>query len=163
MSLQEDRFKSILSQLASGVTVVTVQEEDVIHGLTVNSFSSVSLDPQLLLICIEEETRTNGFLERGTGFTVNILSRDQQDLSRKFARPGLSMEERLRTVSVTEHDVGGPHFAGSLAWINCEQEDAFPAGDHIIYVGRVVDGKPLNRDAEPLLYLRGEYCTTDGG
>lgn len=157
MSIKDGAFKSILSQFATGVTVVTVQEQEDIHGLTVNAFSSVSLDPQLVLICIEEESRTNKFLDRGSGFTVNILSNDQKKLSQSFARPGLSMEERLRDVSYSEHEVGGPHFKDVIAWLSCRQQHAFPAGDHIIYVGRVIDGALPNADADPLVYLQGDY------
>lgn len=157
MSIQDGDFKSILSQFATGVTVVTVQEQERIHGLTVNAFSSVSLDPKLVLICINRESRTHTFLNRGNGFSVNILSSKQENVSQLFARPGLSMEERLRNISYIEHEVGGPHFEDVIAWLSCRQEHSFPAGDHVIYVGRVVDGDLPNANSDPLMYLRGNY------
>ncbi len=157
MSIEAEQFTDLLSKFATGVTVVTVQEGNAIHGLTVNAFSSVSLEPPLVLICIERDTRTKEYLERGIGFTISILSETQEDLSRKFARPGMDMAERLRNESYTTHEQGGPHFDDSLAWMNCEQENQVNAGDHTIYIGRVIGGNTENPGDKPLLYFDGEY------
>lgn len=156
MSVSEENFKELMSNFASGVTVVTVEHEETLTGLTVSSFASVSLDPPLVLVCIENDARTNKLLKNDIGFTVNILSEKQTELSKRFARPGLSMEERLEGISYGRVDTGGPVLTDCLAWLECEPYDKTVAGDHTIYVGKVIDGDVLE-EGSPLLYHQGEY------
>lgn len=158
MPITGDTFRQIMGTFASGVTVITAEHNDEIQGLTANSFTSVSMDPPLVLFCAAEDSRTNELLEENprVGFTVNILAENQEELSNRFANPGLTMEERLDGKEYEHRNVGGPVFEKTLAWLECERESEHVEGDHIIYVGRVIDGA-LQRDARPILYYQGDY------
>lgn len=152
----EDGFKDILGEYATTVTVVTARHDDSLAGLTVSSFCSVSLSPPLVLVCVEKDARTDQLLRQGTNFTVNILRDDQEEISQKFAEPGVTMENRLENVSYSLPDVGGPILTESLAWMVCEQYETCDGGDHTIYVGEVINGQP-ETDGNPLLYYAGNY------
>lgn len=156
MSIDEDQFKHCVSNFATGVTVVTLEWEGSYLGLTVSSFCSVSLDPPLVSICVETDARTHPPLANGAGFTVNFLTEDQEDVSQRFAKPGLSMEKRFEDTNYTPHEIGGPVLDGGLGWIACESHDQFPGGDHSVFLGRVMEGENYS-DEPPLLYFKGEY------
>lgn len=156
MTIGKDDFKHCVSNFATGVTVVTLESEDAYLGLTVSSFCSVSLDPPLVSICVETDARTHPPLTDGAGFTVNFLTEDQQAVSKRFAKPGLSMEKRFQNTDFTTNDIGGPVIEGSLGWIACEGYDQFPGGDHSIFLGKVMEGKN-HTDKPPLLYFKGDY------
>lgn len=156
----DDQFKTIMREYATTVTVVTSRLEDRMAGLTVSSFCSVSLTPPLVLVCVEKDARTNDLLSQGADFTVNLLRDDQQDVSQRFAEPGLSMEDRLESVSYSLPERGGPILTESLAWMNCEQYETCDGGDHIVYVGKVLGGQP-EAEGSPLLYYDGDYGRFD--
>lgn len=149
-------FKEIMSQYATSVTVVTTRNDDDIAGLTVSSFCSVSLDPPLILVCIETDARSNEILQQQNHFTVNILQDNQEEVSQRFAEPGLDIDKRLQNINYSLPDKSGPILTDSLAWMICRQYDTHPAGDHRIYVGEVIEGQPEN-EGNPLLYYDGEY------
>jgi len=159
--VSKDSFKEILGEYATSVTVVTTRIEDRMAGLTVSSFCSVSLTPPLVLVCIEKNARSNNLLAEGADFTVNILRSDQTDVSQRFAEPGLSMEDRLENLQYSLPDRGGPILTDSLAWITCEQYETTDGGDHVIYVGKVLNGDTAT-EGEPLLYHNGEYGSFQG-
>lgn len=149
-------FKDVLSQWASGVSVVTTNDDGMLYGLTVSSFSSVSLDPPLVLVCLANGNRILSMIEAARGFAVSVLAADQQAASAYFARPG-----RLPTTDFTEIEgewtpSGLPVIANALAWVTCELHAALPQGDHTIVVGRV-GASHVRRDAQPLLYWSRAY------
>jgi flavin reductase (DIM6/NTAB) family NADH-FMN oxidoreductase RutF len=149
-------FKEVLSQWASGVSVVTTNDDGMLYGITVSSFSSVSLDPPLVLVCVHQQNRLAAMIEASRGFAVSILGRDQQAASQYFARPG-----RLPTTDFTEiagewTPSGLPVIANSLAWVTCELHAALPQGDHTIVVGRVGEARVV-RSGEPLVYWSRGY------
>jgi flavin reductase (DIM6/NTAB) family NADH-FMN oxidoreductase RutF len=154
--VSEEQFKSLLGEYATTVTVVTTQIEDRKAGLTVSSFCSVSLTPPLVLICVEKEARTNKLLVEGADFTVNILRDDQTEVSQRFAEPGLAIEDQLRNLNYSLPERGGPILTESLAWMTCEQYETTDGGDHVIYVGEVLEGQP-ETEGNPLLYYQGDY------
>ncbi|MFB6347595.1 MAG: flavin reductase family protein [bacterium] len=156
MSIDEEDFKHCVSNFATGVTVVTLEWQNDHLGLTVSSFCSVSLDPPLVSICIEKDARTHDPLLEGAGFTVNFLTEDQKPISKRFARPGLSMEKRFDETECTSHEIGGPVIQGGLGWIACEEYDHFPGGDHTVFLGKVMEGENYS-DEPPLLYFKGDY------
>jgi flavin reductase (DIM6/NTAB) family NADH-FMN oxidoreductase RutF len=156
MSVDEDTFKQLMGRFASGVSILTIQQGERRYGLTVSDFASVSLNPPLVLVNIEEDARSHAPLEDGAGFTVNILRASQQSLALTFAKPGLDMEKRFAKGHFVEGDHGGPHLEDALAWFHCEQVSAHKEGDHTIFIGRVDEGETSD-NGEPLLYYEGAF------
>lgn len=153
MALTPTEFRTALRNFAAGVTVVTTRDGDGRpSGLTASAFTSVSLDPPLVLVCVDERSETHaGFRESGT-FGVSVLAEDQEDVSRRFAWGGSAKFENAELI---EGAGGVPLVAGALAHVSCQVVAAHPAGDHTIYVGEVV--ALTSRPGRPLLYHRGRY------
>ena len=139
----------------TGVTVVTtIGPDGQPVGFTANSFSSLSMDPPLLLVSIANTSRNLPAFAGAAGFAVNILSEGQKDVSSTFARP---VEDRFATVFWKRGPVGAPLIAGCSAWFDCHLHQAIPAGDHTILIGRI--GGFETTPAPGLGYYRGAYVT----
>lgn len=153
---QEGRaFRDALGEFATGVAAVTTTVADSNPiGITVNSFSSVSLDPPLVLWCLDKKSDTLDVFEACSGFTINILSGQQQDLSNRLSRPG---DHGLDGIATTPGVNGCPTIDDALASFECAVDARHDAGDHIIMVGRVVEFHRHDQEA-PLIYHRGAYC-----
>lgn len=148
------RFRQLLGRFATGVAVVTADDsEGNPAGMTANSLVSVSLNPPLISLCIDHAADMRRTLGQATRFTVNILAANQEAISRRFAEQGT---RRFEGIGFSRSDRGGIVLDGVLAHIECERMSEFPAGDHSIYLGRVVGGG--TSDGEPLLYYRGGYA-----
>jgi flavin reductase (DIM6/NTAB) family NADH-FMN oxidoreductase RutF len=154
MPVGKDEFRTALGHFASGVTVVTTAGKDgSVRGMTVSAFSSLSLDPPLVLICVENRTSIYEHLnEEGGFFAVNILAEDQELVSRRFATKDT---DRFDGIGYTTGATGSPILTGALAFVECRVVNAYPGGDHTIFVGEVeamgaTEGKPL-------AYFRGGY------
>ena len=156
MTVDARAYRDIIGQFATGVTVVTTAVDGWLHGMTANAVTSVSLDPLLLLVCIEKEAHTHSHLSHAGAFTVNILSHDQQDLSRMFAKSNEPEEGRLQGVGYRIGEHGAPIIDGCLASIQCEVTEHADGGDHTIFFGRVLHAA-AERDAPPLLFYQGQY------
>jgi len=147
-------FRQLLGRFATGVTVVTSRSGDGEPvGMTANSLSSVSLQPPLVLVSVEKGHEMHAAMETGTHYVFNILSSEQEALSRRFAA---SEPNRFRGVSYRENQHGIAILDGVVAHIECEKQGAVPGGDHTIFVGLVVGGDTT--DKRPLLYYRGGYA-----
>ncbi|SDF14645.1 MULTISPECIES: flavin reductase family protein [Thalassobaculum] len=147
-------FRAVLGSYATGVTVVTTRAPDGEPvGLTVNSFTSVSLDPPLVLFCLDREAGSLPAFETADGFAVNILSADQAAVSNRFADPQAA---RFDGEGVADWSTGAPILADALAALDCTVHARHDGGDHIILVGRVRRLAVLSDD-EPLIYWRGVY------
>jgi flavin reductase (DIM6/NTAB) family NADH-FMN oxidoreductase RutF len=149
------RLRHALGRFVTGVTVVTTRHPGGrLEGLTANSFSSVSLDPPLVLWSLRREAPSLASFAASRRFAVNVLGAQQCDLSRHFARPSL---DKFATVA-HESGLGGcPLIRGSLAQFECRLEETVAGGDHVIFIGRVEHAR--YRDGEPLLFSAGQYCT----
>jgi flavin reductase (DIM6/NTAB) family NADH-FMN oxidoreductase RutF len=156
MSVSPDEFRDALSRFASGVTVVTTHDaEGAFHGLTVSAFCSVSLDPPLVLICIEKATASHSaFVESGV-FAVNILTSTQRETSELFASPIANKFEHFLH-STGELDL--PVLEGCVANLECRVKDIVDGGDHTIFIGLVENA--VASDGDPLIYFRGTYGST---
>ncbi len=155
-----DIFKKALSQFCTGVTVVTVNTGDEFHGLTVSAFSSVSLNPPMILFCRKVKSLERAFLTAGKHFVVNILSEAQQDVAMRFANPRLTPQERFAGLSFSTtptHHV--PVLHGSMAYLECRTDQVVNAGDHTVYFGEVmnigIDDHTGQKD--PLLYYSSAF------
>lgn len=154
MSVDQATFRSVLGRFASGVTVLTVRDGDIDHGMTASAFCSLSLDPPLVLVCIDRSTRMHELLQGVEHFAVTLLAADQERISRRFAEP--PDESRFDGVGFTRGATGAPLLNDALAHLECELAERYPGGDHTIVVGRVVGAAAA--DARPLLYYRGGYA-----
>ncbi|MEQ9520844.1 MAG: flavin reductase family protein [Parvibaculum sp.] len=154
MSDQKRAFRNALGEFATGVAVVTTMVEgEAPIGLTINSFSSVSLEPPLVLWCLDKGSDTVDLFTRTKGFTINILSVEQQAISGQLSQTG---NHGLAGLDLVEGANQCPRLVGVPAAFECEVDARHDAGDHIILVGRVVS---FHRDEAhaPLIYHRGGY------
>ena len=147
-------FRKILGNFATGVTIVTTRDDEgQPYGVTVNSFTSVSLDPLLVLVCLHNRVGGLDFFFRSRVFAINILSAKQATLSDHFARSGGDRSRYLNW----EGALGAPLIRGCPAGLECELETTLPGGDHTILIGRVVNGRLSGQPRDPLLFYRGKY------
>ena len=151
-------FRTAMGSFPTGVAVVTVAADDGdMHGMTVNSFSSVSLDPMLVLVCLQQTSSGLGLIERAGAFAVNVLSAGQQGLSRWFAnrhRPAGS--EMFDGVPFEPGLTGCPVLVDAAASFDCRLRQSHRAGDHLIVLGEVVALVHRPR-LEPLVFHAGTY------
>ncbi len=154
--MDDKDFRSLMGQFATGVTVVTTNNEGVLHGMTANAFSSLSLDPLLLLVCVVRGNTCHGELTKADRFGINILSSAQEDVSNTFAGRGEPEEGRLRGVPYRLGEHGVPLLDDTIAWVECRKADVLEGGDHDIFVGEALAGK-LESEDDPLLFFRGGY------
>lgn len=153
MSVNKDEFRAALGRFVSGVTVVTTMGDDNRPvGMTVSAFASVSLEPPLILACIDKRASVHGRFAEGTYFAVNILAEDQEELSRRFASKD---QDRFNGTRYTEGVTGPPLLDGALAYLECRVVHAYPGGDHTIIVGEVESTAVA--ESKPLAYFRGGY------
>lgn len=154
MATDPEAFKTALSRFASGITVVTVADDETMHGMTASSFASVSLDPPRVLVCLDKSSRTRALLS--DSFAINVLSADQENISRAFAGTGEKPFDSL------DHQIGqngSPLLHGALAWIECATSSIVDGGDHDIIVGDVTACN--SGDGQPLIYFARAYRTLD--
>lgn len=155
MTLDARALRDAFGSFLTGVTVVTTRNADGAPiGFTANSFTSVSLDPPLLLVCLAKTSRNYATLTEAKGFGVNILSEGQKDVSNTFARP---VEDRFAAVEWKQGPFGSPVFADVAAWFDCSMHELVDAGDHVILIGRVEGFE--NSGKTGLGYARGGYFT----
>jgi flavin reductase (DIM6/NTAB) family NADH-FMN oxidoreductase RutF len=154
MAVSNEEFRAALGRFASGVTIVTTKDKaEGLHGITVSAFCSVSLNPPLILICIDNRSSSLEHLAEGCCFAVNILSEEQQHLSQKFASKD---PDRFGGVDFKEGDLSrSPLLDQAIAHLECRAVHNYPAGDHTIVVGEV-ECVQVSGD-NPLLYCRGGY------
>ena len=158
--IDDTTYRNVMGQFATGVTVVTV-DADGPHGMTVNSFASVSLEPPLVLFNADKETNTHDLVAEAEHFAVNILSEEQQWISDRFAGEHHDLEEPFDDVPTTTAETGAPIIEGTLAYIDCTLSETHPGGDHTIYVGEVQDLALEEATAKPLTFFRGSYGTVE--
>jgi flavin reductase (DIM6/NTAB) family NADH-FMN oxidoreductase RutF len=154
MAVDPDRFKGALRRWASGVTIITTSCDGEDAGMTVSAFSSVSLEPPLVLACADKASNTNPLIARSGSFAANILAAGQEQLSNRFATTG-NEAVRFEGLECKRGPSGAPWLPGALAVMDCRVSAAHDAGDHVIYVGEVLDVDFSDRD--PLLYFDARY------
>jgi len=150
-------FRLALGQFATGVTVITAERAPGrVHGMTANSFTSVSLDPLLVLICVSEHAKLLPMVQRHKHFGVNILKENQQAVSEYFAQTeDIAAQENNLGIRYRWTTSGVPLLEDALAHLACTVVASYIAGDHTIFIAEVETLEIF--DGEPLLYLRGDY------
>jgi flavin reductase (DIM6/NTAB) family NADH-FMN oxidoreductase RutF len=175
MSVSTFEFRHAMGCFATGVTIITVDLDGEaasgghgevhagVHGMTANAFASVSLNPMLVLVCVDHSTRTHAHLHAKKRFGINVLREDQRAISEFYARPdridSRAESEAGARFDRTQH--GTPILHGSLAYLECRLRSAELAGDHTIFIAEVED--VVVREGNPLLFFRGEYRKVGDG
>ena len=150
-------FRDAVGAFATGINVITTRNEENGYGLTANAFSSVSLDPPLVLICVGTTSQGCQVIEQIGAFAVNVLGAEQEPLSRYFASKDRPRgRDAFRDVPHSEAITGCPLLDGAVAQLDCRLHASHEAGDHMIFIGEVV---ALNVDSEvdPLIFHGGQY------
>ncbi len=154
MSVEKHLFQRVMGSFAGGVTVVTaLDKEGVPRGFTASAVASLSLEPRMLLVCVNESSSTLAVIAETGSFAVNILSADQQHIAQQFATGTGDRFAGLRWRAGRAS--GAPVLDGSLAYAECRLSGTCQGGDHVILMGEIVAGDA--HEAEPLLYFRGRY------
>jgi flavin reductase (DIM6/NTAB) family NADH-FMN oxidoreductase RutF len=152
-------YREALGSFPTGVAVVTAAGAGSHIGITVNSFASVSLDPPLVLWCMDRKSGRHDLFAAAPAFTVNILGTEHRGVSARLARPG---EHALEGIALIPTELGPPALADSLAVFECVTEKVIEAGDHTILLGRVLRFARHSKSA-PLVYFSGKYSALAQG
>ena len=158
MSLTASDFRKAMGCFATGVTIITVDQDGdgEVHGMTANAFTAVSLDPVLVLVCVDHRARTHAHLHARKRFGVNVLRRDQQAISEYYARSAETHQHPEAAGARFDRTAQGtPVLQGALAYLECRLHSTETAGDHTIFIAEVEE--VVVRDGEPLLYFRSQY------
>jgi flavin reductase (DIM6/NTAB) family NADH-FMN oxidoreductase RutF len=145
-------FKQALRQFASGVTIVTVSSNGKLHGATASSFASVSLEPPLILVCLDKTSQTRALLLEEGAFAANVLGSEQEEVARAFSVRGVKPFDRLPHRLGVD---GAPLLEGAIAWIECRVHQVVDAGDHDIIIGEVIACS--TGSGAPLVYYDAAY------
>jgi len=150
--MDDAQFKLAMSHFASGVTIVTTEHEGKSFGMTVAAFSSLSLNPPLILVCIEKMVKTHEAIAGAGTFGVSILNSKQADVSNRFASRA---EDKFAGTEIVRGQLGVPLIAGAITRLECRLTNRLDGGDHSIFIGEVVDA--ATEEGEPLVYYRSGY------
>ena len=153
MEIDSRELRNILGHFITGVTVITTKDADgKPFGLTANAFSSLSLDPPLILICVDKKVDCYACFEQSKVFVVNFLHEEQEHLSKQFATKGI---EKFAGLEVRYGRSGAPILEGAIGYIECKLAHIYEGGDHTIYVGEVLHAAASGE--RPLLFFKGKY------
>ncbi|MEE8074571.1 MAG: flavin reductase family protein [Candidatus Binatia bacterium] len=153
MAMDSREIRDIMAHFATGVTVVTTRDgAGSPFGLTVNAFTSLSLNPPLVVVCIDKAAQCYSCFEESKVFAVNVLSEDQEELSRRFATKGI---EKFGEIKWHRGENNVPLLDGSIGTIECKIVNSYEGGDHTIYLGEIVSANAT--EDRPLLFFKGKY------
>jgi len=157
MPIDKNELRRVMGHFATGVTVITtLSKEGEIHGLTANAFTSVSLEPPLLLISVDKKAESYPYFEESRIFTVNILGEDQETLSRRFAVSG-GGSKKFEGIAYHTGANGAPILEDAISYIECGLYAAYDGGDHTLYLGEIKQAEIF--EGKPLVFFRGGYRT----
>jgi flavin reductase (DIM6/NTAB) family NADH-FMN oxidoreductase RutF len=153
VSVEQTEFRQALAYFASGVTVITTRYQGQLHGTTVSSFCSLSLQPPLVLVGIDLNATIHDLIIQSGVFAVNVLAEHAEAISRHFAR---RVPNKFSGISYTLGQLGVPLLDDALTKLECRLVERYPGGDHAIFIGEVV-ATCTQPDSRPLLYFRSKY------
>ena len=154
----KESFRAAMGRFAAGVSIVTMASGDEVNAMTATAVSSVSLEPPLVLVCIDRDNHSNKVISEGGAFAINILTEEQRELSDAFARPGAGKADALATIGTHQELSGSPIIDGCLAYLDCQVFASHSAGDHTIFIGKVLKAEVSDAKKQPLLYWNGSYA-----
>jgi flavin reductase (DIM6/NTAB) family NADH-FMN oxidoreductase RutF len=157
MGANQETFRRAMGCFATGVTVITVDYEGEVQGMTANAFTAVSLDPLLVLVCVDHKARTHAHLRTRKRFGINVLAEPQRAVSEHYAQPDRKPEraEQDAGARFDRTQYGTPMLRGGLAYLECVLQSAQDAGDHTIFIAEVEE--VVVREGQPLLYFQSGY------
>ena len=155
MALDPEQLRAAMRSWTAGVTIVTATHEGASHGMTVNSFTSISLDPPLIVISLQQSSRTREFVAKSGAFGLTILSADQRSISERFASRD-NTEDRFAGVETEILATGSPLIKGGLAFLDCRVTQTYDAGMNTLFIAEVIAARG-NGDGRPLLYHNRQY------
>ena len=145
-----------MRQWATGVTIVTSVSGGERNGMTVSSFTSVSLEPPTVLVCLNKTTRTHHLVAESGVYGISLLASDQEALSNRFAGLEPDVADRFTGVPIATAETGAPLLVGALAWLDCRVRQSMDTLTHTVFIGEVVDVQ-VHSEAEPLVYHNRRY------
>jgi flavin reductase (DIM6/NTAB) family NADH-FMN oxidoreductase RutF len=151
-----DELRFAMRRWATGVTVVTSVHADSLHGMTVSSFTSLSLEPPLIMISLEISTRTHDLIQHSNNFGITVLAADQKSVSSRFSEPSTEAEYRFEGLKLFELETGVPFIEGGVAFFDCQVVAKHDAGTHTVFIGEVIAASQ-GQDKAPLLYFNQSY------
>ena len=153
MAIDPCELRNVFGAFATGVTIITTNDVNgKPFGLTANSYTSLSLDPPLVLVCVDKKVDCYACFEQSKVFAVNFLAEDQEQLSTRFATKGI---EKFEGVPIRQGSIGVPLLEGAIGFIECKLVNGYEGGDHTIYVGEVQAASASGE--RPLLFFKGKY------
>ena len=144
--------RQIMGRFATGVTVVTTRYGEQTSGMTANAVMSLSLDPPLIVVSVDRQSNMHEHLTQGKCYAINVLKRDQEEISRRFAVPG---PKDFSDLELTVAETGAPVFVDALAFVDCRVVEVARGGDHDMFIGEPVAGE--THDGQPLIFYSGGY------
>ncbi len=156
MHLDPEQLRSIMRAWTAGVTIVAAAYEGEQHGMTVNSFTSVSLDPPLIIISLQDSSRTRQLVSRAGTFGVTILSEEQRELSERFAGRTPDSADRMAGLEFETLVTGAPLLAGGLAHLDCRVQQSLAVGQNTLFIAEVVAARGSG-EGRPLVYHNRRY------
>lgn len=154
--IDPDTFRSVLGRFASGITILTARDgDDVDHGMTASAFCSLSLNPPLVLFCLDHDASMHGLMSGHPVVGVSVLSSEQEAHSRRFAA---DEDDRFDGIAFTRGEHGVVLLDAALAQMECRIIKHFEQGDHTIFIAEVIRAATPATEARPLLYYRGGYA-----
>jgi flavin reductase (DIM6/NTAB) family NADH-FMN oxidoreductase RutF len=156
--VDKDVFRDVIGHFATGVSVITARVEETDYGVTVSAVCSVSLEPPMLLVCLNRSSRTQGAVSRAGSFVMNVLGREQSEIARRFAS---ARDDKFEGIGVFHGTLGHPFLVEALAHVECGVVEQATGGTHTIFIAEVVHAERF--EGEPLLYFRGQFGSLDAG
>ena len=155
--ISPEEYRAVMRNLVSGVTIVTTEVDGELYGMTATSFTSVSLDPMLVQVSLQQSSRTHEAVKRSGAMGVSILSARQERVARRFAMRGA---DGFAVSEVETGESGLPLISGAIGHLECRVVEEFEGGDHTIFLAEVTGGKA--GIGSPLIHFQGDYYTTIG-
>jgi flavin reductase (DIM6/NTAB) family NADH-FMN oxidoreductase RutF len=155
-TLDPEQLRQAMRAWSAGVTVVTASHNGEQHGMTVNSFTSVALEPPMIIISLQTDSRTRGLVSQAQAFAVTILAEDQQELSDRFAGRIPDTEDRLAGLETEKLVTGAPFIKGGLAYLDCRVTQTIPVGSNTLFLAEVVAARGTGA-GRPLVYHDRKY------
>ncbi len=163
-SVDAREFRTALGRFASGITIMSTIQDGVAHAMTANAFTSVSLDPPLVLVCVDHAVRMHDAVLECGEWAISVLADTHQPIAERFAKSGRDLYSQFDGIGVQPGPkTGCPLIEGALSWLECRTWATYPGGDHTIVVGEVVSlGSGEPDDPSALIYYAGGYRALKG-
>ncbi|MGW8144831.1 MAG: flavin reductase family protein [Anaerolineales bacterium] len=156
MPSEQDQFRMVMRQWVTGICIVSTVHNSGYHGMTVSSFTSVSIDPQLVTISLMKNSRTHDYVISAKNFGITVLSENQQEISKIFAGQIPETEDRFDGIETWTLVTGSPFLKDGLAFLDCHLTDVYDFGTNSLFIGEVVAAK-VGNGGKPLLYFDQQY------